>query len=171
MSELDSGRSEWVLYSDGGGERGSSAAGACVLAFPGAEREVRMVAYLGPGTNNEAEITAGLLGYSLLSVQTGDLGTHPRKVRWVCDSQYVLKSATEYILRWETNGWRTADKKPVKTRACGGRTGPCPRESQLFQSTFLVTVDIWRTKLVTERALGLGPKGSQLWPMEWRDIW
>ena len=30
------------------------------------------------------------------------------------DSQYVRSGITEWIQGWKRNGWRTADKKPVK---------------------------------------------------------
>ena len=30
------------------------------------------------------------------------------------DSQYVHKGISEWIHNWKRNGWRTADKKPVK---------------------------------------------------------
>jgi ribonuclease HI len=30
------------------------------------------------------------------------------------DSQYVQTGQTQWILNWKKNGWRTADKKPVK---------------------------------------------------------
>lgn len=30
------------------------------------------------------------------------------------DSQYVRKGVTEWMPKWKLNGWRTADKKPVK---------------------------------------------------------
>lgn len=32
------------------------------------------------------------------------------------DSQYVQKGITEWLPKWKTNGWRTADRKPVKNR-------------------------------------------------------
>lgn len=33
------------------------------------------------------------------------------------DSQYVIKTFTEWIEGWKARGWRTSDKKPVKNRA------------------------------------------------------
>jgi ribonuclease HI len=38
----------------------------------------------------------------------------PREVQLYTDSQYVQKGITEWIRGWKRNGWRTADKKPVK---------------------------------------------------------
>jgi ribonuclease HI len=30
------------------------------------------------------------------------------------DSRYVMDGITKWLPRWKANGWRTADKKPVK---------------------------------------------------------
>jgi ribonuclease HI len=38
-------------------------------------------------------------------------------VKIVTDSQYVMKAFKEgWLKKWEANGWRTADKKPVKNQ-------------------------------------------------------
>ena len=101
------------IYSDGGGNVNSGAGGACVVRDKEGG-EWKFGIFLGPGTNNEGEISAGLLGFSFLRTlfeEAQALGVH-----WVCDSEYVLKSATEYILNWQRNGWRTASRKPVKNQ-------------------------------------------------------
>ena len=98
-----------VIYSDGGGERASTAAGACIIDGP--KGRLQLIVFLGGATNNEAEIIAGLLAFSGLQA-LGVKGS----VRWVCDSEYVLKSATQYIHNWQRNGWKTASKKPVKNQ-------------------------------------------------------
>ncbi|HQH27756.1 MAG TPA: hypothetical protein PLP17_10200, partial [Oligoflexia bacterium] len=102
-----------VLCSDGGADRSGQAAGACLLQTADGAT-AGLIVYLGEATNNEAEICAGLLGFSWLCAchAAAPLG----KVRWICDSEYVLKSATAYIRNWEKNGWKTADKKPVKNQ-------------------------------------------------------
>ena len=38
----------------------------------------------------------------------------PCVVKLYTDSKYVLDGATKWIHGWKKNGWRTADKKPVK---------------------------------------------------------
>ena len=93
-----------------GGNNTNGAAGACILENFKEEIVGSFVLYLGGATNNEAEISGGLLGFALLS----KLAKSSDKVKWVCDSEYVLKSATQYIHAWQKNGWKTAAKKPVK---------------------------------------------------------
>ena len=104
----------YVIYSDGGGTKLSAAAGACIIEDKLNNNRVNLVAYLGVATNNEAEIFAGLLGFCFLYAlndKTSD------ELVWVSDSEYALKSATEYIKNWQTNNWKTASRTTVKNLA------------------------------------------------------
>jgi len=38
----------------------------------------------------------------------------PSAVTLYTDSKYVMDGATKWIVNWKKNGWKTADKKPVK---------------------------------------------------------
>lgn len=38
-----------------------------------------------------------------------------------CDSKYVVKGSTEWIIGWKRNGWKTAKKKPVANRDLWGK--------------------------------------------------
>jgi ribonuclease HI len=38
----------------------------------------------------------------------------PCRVDLHTDSQYLRDGVTNYLAKWKQNGWRTADKKPVK---------------------------------------------------------
>ncbi len=107
---------DFILYSDGGGEKGNSAAGACIIEDTKTKNRVYLATFLGGATNNESEITAGLLGYSFLNAKNAESKTEKNIIQWVCDSEYVLKSATEYIHGWQRNGWKTAAKDPVKNQ-------------------------------------------------------
>lgn len=57
-------------------------------------------------TNNRMELMAVI--QSLANIPAGS------KVRIHSDSQYVIKGIKEWIHGWKKNGWKTADKKPVK---------------------------------------------------------
>jgi ribonuclease HI len=37
-------------------------------------------------------------------------------VRLATDSQYLMRGITEWLPRWERNGWMTSAKEPVKNR-------------------------------------------------------
>ncbi|MGH3678479.1 MAG: RNase H family protein, partial [Mycobacterium sp.] len=40
----------------------------------------------------------------------------PMRVQMVTDSNYLRHGVTEWLPRWKANGWRTADKQPVKNQ-------------------------------------------------------
>jgi len=57
-------------------------------------------------TNNRMELLAAIEGLAIL--------TEPCQVDLTTDSQYVRQGISQWIHNWRKNGWRTADKKPVK---------------------------------------------------------
>ena len=57
-------------------------------------------------TNNRMELLAPIKALALLK--------KPCKVILTTDSQYVKNGINQWIHNWRKNGWRTADKKPVK---------------------------------------------------------
>lgn len=57
-------------------------------------------------TNNRMEMTAVIEALNAL--------TRPCQVELATDSRYVMDGLTKWVKGWQRNGWRTADKKPVK---------------------------------------------------------
>jgi len=57
-------------------------------------------------TNNRMEMTAVIQALTALR--------RPCRVTLSTDSRYVMDGLTKWIHGWRRNGWRTADKKPVK---------------------------------------------------------
>jgi ribonuclease HI len=57
-------------------------------------------------TNNRMELMAAIQGLEVLK--------RPCRVHLFTDSTYVRDGVTKWIHGWKKNGWRTADKKPVK---------------------------------------------------------
>ena len=57
-------------------------------------------------TNNRMELTAAIRALAALK--------RPVAAIVHTDSQYVLKGISEWIHGWKRNGWKTADRKPVK---------------------------------------------------------
>jgi len=62
-------------------------------------------------TNNRMELTAVI--QALRDISSYD-PWRKSKVIFHTDSQYVHRGITQWIKRWEINGWKTSDKKPVK---------------------------------------------------------
>jgi ribonuclease HI len=59
-------------------------------------------------TNNRMEMMAAIQGLKAL--------TRPCRVTLSTDSRYVMDGLTKWIHGWRKNGWKTADKKPVKNQ-------------------------------------------------------
>ncbi len=59
-------------------------------------------------TNNRMELQAVLAGLRALK--------RPCRVTLITDSQLVAKGLTEWVARWQQNGWRTTKRTPVEHR-------------------------------------------------------
>lgn len=75
-----------------------------LMRFNGVEKEL---SGSDPATtNNRMELMAAIQGLKALN--------RPCHVVLETDSAYVRDGITKWIHGWQRNGWRTADKKPVK---------------------------------------------------------
>ena len=95
-----------VLYTDGAcsGNPGPGGYGA-VLIYGGVEKEI----FGGEKstTNNKMEMMAVIKGLEALK--------EPCEVEVYSDSAYIVNAIEQgWIESWKKNGWRKADKKPVK---------------------------------------------------------
>jgi ribonuclease HI len=57
-------------------------------------------------TNNRMELRAAIEALRALR--------KPCRVRLSTDSRYVMDGLTKWLKNWQRNGWKTADRKPVK---------------------------------------------------------
>ena len=101
MSELP----EVEIFTDGAckGNPGPGGWGA-ILRFGDRERELSGGEALS--TNNRMELMAAIEALKALK--------RPCHVQLWTDSNYVRDGITRWIHGWRRNGWKTADKKPVK---------------------------------------------------------
>ncbi len=97
----------WQVYSDGAcaPSNPGPAGWGLVLIAPDGQGESDHYGFIGPGTNQIAELTAAIEGLAL--VPRGE------KVELVSDSQYVLKGLSEWRAGWERRGFRNAKGEPV----------------------------------------------------------
>jgi ribonuclease HI len=94
-----------AIWTDGAcsGNPGPGGWGA-ILCFNGVEKE--LCGGETQTTNNRMELMAAISALEALTrACAADLHT---------DSQYVRQGVTSWMHNWKRNGWRTADKKPVK---------------------------------------------------------
>ncbi len=69
-------------------------------------RERELSGYEAHTTNNRMEMMAAIMALSALK--------RPCAVHLSTDSNYLRDGITKWIHGWQRNGWRTADRKPVK---------------------------------------------------------
>lgn len=77
---------------------------AAVLTWGDTERELSGGEAMT--TNNRMELTAAIEALSALK--------RPVQVDLTTDSEYLRNGIRQWIHGWKRNGWKTADKKPVK---------------------------------------------------------
>ena len=94
-----------IIHTDGAcsGNPGPGGWGA-VLQYGTTVKELKGGAPLT--TNNQMELTAAIEALTALK--------RPCTIELHTDSNYVKDGLTKWIHGWKRNGWRTADKKPVK---------------------------------------------------------
>ncbi|MDQ2972626.1 MAG: ribonuclease HI [Rhodanobacteraceae bacterium] len=74
-------------------------------------------------TNNRMELFAAIAALEGLS--------RPCAVVLTTDSQYVRLGIEQWMPRWRNNGWRTADKKPVKNQDLWARLAAAAAHHQV----------------------------------------
>ncbi len=94
-----------IIYTDGAcsGNPGPGGWGAILMSGPH-RRELK--GGEAHTTNNRMELMAVIAALDALK--------GPSDVELWTDSQYVKNGITTWIHGWKRNGWKTADKKPVK---------------------------------------------------------
>jgi ribonuclease HI len=93
------------IYTDGACSGNPGPGGwAAILRTKGHERELSGSEVAT--TNNRMELTAVIRALEALK--------RPSAIRLHTDSRYVMDGAAKWHPRWKANGWKTADKKPVK---------------------------------------------------------
>ena len=79
---------------------------AALLRYNGHEKELTGAA--SKTTNNRMEMRAAINALNALK--------RPCIVTIHTDSQYLRQGITQWVHNWQRNGWRTANKKPVKNK-------------------------------------------------------
>lgn len=97
--------SKVIVHTDGAcsGNPGPGGWGV-ILDYNGTRKELN--GGEGLTTNNRMELMGAISALEALK--------RPCEVEMHVDSQYVKDGITKWIHGWKKNGWKTADKKPVK---------------------------------------------------------
>ncbi len=96
---MDEVEAEVVLFTDGACSGNPGPGGwAFILRHPGSGRETKDSGAERDTTNNRMELTAVVMGLSLLK--------RPTVVELVTDSKYVGTGLSEWLPRWKQQGWK-----------------------------------------------------------------
>lgn len=110
MTETDDsqsipGKPAVVIYTDGACSGNPGPGGWGAILMSGAHRK-ELSGAEPVSTNNRMELMAAISALEALK--------NPSIVELYTDSQYVKNGIGGWIHGWKRNGWKTADKKPVK---------------------------------------------------------
>src|SRR5262245_48086306 len=94
-----------VIYTDGACSGNPGIGGWGSILISGPHRKERNGGEVHT-TNNRMELMAAIAAIEVLKF--------PSAVELYTDSQYVKNGIQSWIESWKRNGWRTADRKPVK---------------------------------------------------------
>jgi ribonuclease HI len=105
MSEQSADRPAIVIYTDGACSGNPGPGGWGAILMSGVHRK-ELSGGEAQTTNNRMELMAAIQALEALK--------RPSRVELHTDSAYVKNGITGWIHGWRKNGWKTADKKPVK---------------------------------------------------------
>ena len=96
------------IYTDGAcsGNPGIGGWGAVILID--SEEPISLHGGLKDTTNNQMELTAVIKALQYFH--------ETQSIKVFTDSKYVLNGMSLWIENWKKNGWKTANKKPVKNK-------------------------------------------------------
>ncbi len=95
------------IFTDGAC-RGNPGPGGWAALLRSADTEKLVSGAAPQTTNNRMELQAAIEGLRQLKRTTA--------VSLTTDSEYLRKGISEWVHKWKRNGWRTAQKKPVKNQ-------------------------------------------------------
>lgn len=95
------------IFTDGAC-RGNPGPGGWGAILRSGDRTKELSGYEPLTTNNRMELMAAIQALSAL--------TEPCNVMLTTDSNYVKDGISKWIENWQANGWKTANKKPVKNK-------------------------------------------------------
>lgn len=113
-SRVQNAAKELIVYTDGGCHGNPGPGGWGCVIIDEATKKGEEVSFSGGEkltTNNRMELNAVIVALSKIMELQENV-----TVSVYTDSQYVKNGITTWIKNWKKNGWKTADKKPVKNQ-------------------------------------------------------
>ena len=98
----------YTIYTDGACSGNPGPGGWGAVIFDENNKQNNISGKARETTNNRMELTAPIMALKKIE--------HKSDVTIFTDSSYVKNGITEWIKKWEKNGWKNANKKAVKNK-------------------------------------------------------
>jgi len=105
---MSDSRPKITIYTDGGCQPNPGAGGWAALLMSPDGHTSELSGGMRQTTNNQMELTAAISALEALKVASD--------VTLYTDSEYLKKGVTEWMAGWKRNGWKTANRAPVKNK-------------------------------------------------------
>jgi|TARA_B110001452_G_scaffold237290_1_gene217052 ribonuclease HI len=98
----------YTIYTDGACSGNPGPGGWGAVIFDEREKQNNISGKVKDTTNNRMELTAPIMALKKIKSKS--------HITIFTDSTYVKNGITEWIKKWEKNGWKNSNKKPVKNK-------------------------------------------------------
>ena len=99
---------KYTIYTDGACSGNPGPGGWGAVIFDEKEKQYNISGNVKDTTNNRMELMAPIMALKKIKSMSN--------VMIFTDSTYVKNGMTEWIKKWEKNGWKSSSKKPVKNK-------------------------------------------------------
>ena len=99
---------KYTIYTDGACSGNPGPGGWGAVIFDEKEKQYNISGNVRDTTNNRMELMAPIMALKKIKSMSN--------VMIFTDSTYVKNGITEWIKKWEKNGWKSSSKKPVKNK-------------------------------------------------------
>ena len=96
------------VYTDGACSGNPGPGGWGAVIFDERQKQNNISGAVKDTTNNRMELMAPIMALKKIKTKSD--------ITIFTDSTYVKNGITEWIKKWEKNGWKTSNKKPVKNK-------------------------------------------------------
>ena len=99
---------KYKIYTDGACSGNPGPGGWGAVIFDDRENQTNISGKVKDTTNNRMELMAPIMALKKIKPKSD--------ITIFTDSTYVKNGITEWIKKWEKNGWKNSNKKPVKNK-------------------------------------------------------
>ena len=99
---------KFKIYTDGACSGNPGPGGWGAVIFDEKNNQKNISGQVSNTTNNRMELLAAIMALKKIKSNSD--------IEIYTDSTYVKNGISEWIIRWEKNGWKNANKKPIKNK-------------------------------------------------------